>query len=180
MGNGTSVPQHEKDQVHENDPNIAAHVCIVNDLFSWDKELLHADEMDGDIVNVVSIVMREDNVDVATAQARLSEKVQQLKRRHYLLLQEAQSTKPLSPESQRYIRFLTTLASGNEPWSRLTAMYNVVDGKQQKPEVGNISFRASELKKTSNDILGKSECFRAPLMVICWTVAYWWFCAAIG
>ena len=121
------------------DRNIGIHVCVVNDLFSWDKEILDAAETNYDIVNAISIVMNQHNVDAEVARSRLAMKVPELELRHDQLLQ--QTLNPFSMESQRYIEFLVCLASGNESWSRLTARYNVVGGRKQKPEVENISFR---------------------------------------
>ena len=124
------------------DRNIAIHVCVVNDLFSWDKEVLDAAETNYDIVNAISIVMNQDNVDAEEARVRLAAKVPELELRHDQLLRQSANPNPLSVESQRYIEFLVCLASGNESWSRLTARYNVVNGKKQKPEDENVSFRA--------------------------------------
>jgi aristolochene synthase len=113
-----SIPASEQDAVRDIEMNIAAHVCIVNDLFSWEKELLDAAAWSSDLINAVSVVMREEDVNVTTAQFHLSSKVQNLESTHYELLERYRTF--LSVESKRYVEFLVTMASGNESWSRLT------------------------------------------------------------
>jgi hypothetical protein len=123
--------------------NIAVHVCIVNDLFSWDKELLDAAAFGSAIVNAVKIVMKDEIVDAKAAQLLLTAKVQQLEDRHFALVEKCGTG--LSEESRRYIEFLVSMAAGNESWSRLTARYNIVNGERRKPEPENVSFREFSL-----------------------------------
>jgi len=80
---GVSIPRHEKEVVSEIEWNIGVHVCIVNDIFSWAKELIDEAELGIDIVNAVAIVMHWDNVDVATAQAKLAAQVLEIEAKHY-------------------------------------------------------------------------------------------------
>ncbi|KAL4904343.1 isoprenoid synthase domain-containing protein [Aspergillus multicolor] len=83
---GVSIPADEADLIHEIDLNIAAHVCLVNDLFSWEKELLAASETGAEIVNAVGIVMQQEDVDADTAQRMLAIRMEELETKHYQLL----------------------------------------------------------------------------------------------
>lgn len=141
-----TVPSSEYPWLTRVEDNIAAHLCIVNDLYSWEKELLTADQapdgFGGDLVNAISIVSREEHVDVQTAKQRLARKVNEVEKLHFELLEERKSrSEPMSYDLQKYLAFLEDLASGNESWSRVTARYNIVCGKFQRSSEENLSFR---------------------------------------
>ncbi|RDW92912.1 uncharacterized protein DSM5745_00234 [Aspergillus mulundensis] len=139
-----SIPPHEEALIRSIDANIGAQVVLVNDLFSWEKELLDAAKMDSEVVNAVGLVMRLENVDAGAAQRMLAIKVKELEDKHVELLDGKMEN--LSRDSKVYVRFLENMAAGNESWSRGTARYNVVGGQQVRPEVENISFRVFDLE----------------------------------
>ncbi|KAF9058554.1 isoprenoid synthase domain-containing protein [Rhodocollybia butyracea] len=146
------IPPDEYPWLSEVEYNISRHVVIVNDLFSWNKEVLLSQKcqgkLGGDLVNAVAITMQLEQVDASAAQARLAKMVQDLEENHFALLASRDRGKmAMSSDVERYIDFLEDMASGNESWSRVTARYYVGDGKQKRPTEENISFRSLELWK---------------------------------
>ncbi|KAM4062719.1 hypothetical protein HRG_013772 [Hirsutella rhossiliensis] len=100
-----ALPLDECAWLRELEKNIAAHVAFVNDLYSLDKELLtsryHRNKIGGNIVNAVTIIMQEQNVDLGTARAQVTN-----------LIHEVEES--MSPQGLRYIDFLEDMAAGNE------------------------------------------------------------------
>ncbi|KAF4625640.1 hypothetical protein G7Y89_g12523 [Cudoniella acicularis] len=142
------IPAAEKPWLQKLEYNSVDHIIIVNDLFSWEKELLQASisketEIGGDLVSAITVVMKEQKMDEQTAKAFLAKKVHEIEVKQFELIGEREkSGGPILTDTRRYADCLATMAAGNESWSRITARYNVVNGKRVKPVVDNLSFRA--------------------------------------
>lgn len=141
-----TVPDDERPWIEELEGNISAHWALVNDLFSWDKEILEsrdvAGKMGATVFNAVSVHMEELNVDAESARSSLANMVRELERKHGdLVARRMDSGRPISPDVVRYVHCLENIAAANESWSRGTARYNIVGGKPQKPVEENVGFR---------------------------------------
>lgn len=142
------IPTLEEPWLKKLEYNSVDHIIIVNDLYSWERELLQASiskksEIGGDLVSAITVVMKEQKVDEPTAKAFLAKQVHaiDLKQFEYIRERELEGA-PIRSNVKRYSDCLATMAAGNESWSRVTARYNVVNGKRVKPVRENLSFRA--------------------------------------
>ncbi|KAF4966447.1 hypothetical protein FZEAL_10654 [Fusarium zealandicum] len=141
-----TLPPDEKQWLRELGHNASAQIVLVNDLFSWEKEVLEARDCEGKIggylFNAIAIVMEEQGISEQAARVFLARKVQDVENNHFRLVAErAKTGKPIPPDVLRYIDCLEDMCAGNEAWSRITARYYVKDGKRQKPTEENVGFR---------------------------------------
>ncbi|KAH8672844.1 isoprenoid synthase domain-containing protein [Tricladium varicosporioides] len=147
LGMDLEIPAEEEHWLKKLEHITTYHIIIVNDLYSWDKELLQASnskttDIGGDLVSAITVVMKEENVDEMTAKKFLATKVHDLEVEYFDLVKEREKEGPMAIDARRYADCLPVMAAGNESWSRVTARYNVVNGKRMKPVEENLDFRA--------------------------------------
>lgn len=105
--------------------NVMRHVTLVNDIASYEKEVLAAGkgfEL-GQLCSAVPIVMTACGVNELSAMRIMWEMSRELEKQHFVLLKEA--TEQCDSESVRlYAKGLEFQAAGNERWNLLTPRYN--------------------------------------------------------
>lgn len=122
---GTTLSKEEAELVREIDSNCSNHLAVINDIWSFEKELAAAvtgHEEGGVLCSSVSILVREASVSVEAAKRTLYGLCREWERRHVeltsLLLRQSDSA-PL----RSYLKGLEYQMSGNEAWSRTTSRY---------------------------------------------------------
>ncbi|KAK7181201.1 aristolochene synthase [Paraphaeosphaeria sporulosa] len=105
--------------------NVMRHVTLVNDIASYEKEVLAAGKgfALGQLCSAVPIVMTACGVNELSAMRIMWEMSRELEKQHFVLLEEAM--KQCNSESMRlYAKGLEFQAAGNERWNLLTPRYN--------------------------------------------------------
>ena len=108
------------------DLNCSKHISVVNDIYSWEKELKQASECSEEgstICSAVEVVARECNVSTASAKRVLWPMCREWELVHLALVEKLAGSKP---DVLRYCKGLEYQMSGNELWSRQTKRYNEV------------------------------------------------------
>jgi len=108
--------------------NCSKHISVVNDIFSWDKELRASQtcrEEGSALCSAVKILANETNLSVDAAKRVLWSMVREWEGVHDRLVTEMATASELSPGARDYIRGLEYQMSGNELWSMTTPRYHV-------------------------------------------------------
>ncbi|KAH8664711.1 Aristolochene synthase in complex with 12,13 Difluorofarnesyl diphosphate [Xylariales sp. PMI_506] len=119
------LSKEEAELAREVDLNCSRHLSAVNDVWSYDKELLAAKvghEEGGVLCSSVSIVMQEAAIPAAAAKRVLYGLCREWEVRHGELVAKALQTCN-TPNLRAYFRGLELQMSGNEVWSRSTPRY---------------------------------------------------------
>ncbi|KAL8708607.1 MAG: hypothetical protein Q9220_006543 [cf. Caloplaca sp. 1 TL-2023] len=121
------VTQEELDSVVEIERNVSKHLSVVNDIFSWEKEVLASTtghEEGSVLCSSVQVMASEAEIETAAAKRVLWSMCREWERRHTEL--EAAKKKEKPPPSEAtltYIKGLEYQISGNEQWSETTKRY---------------------------------------------------------
>jgi aristolochene synthase len=105
--------------------NVMRHVTLINDIASYEKEVLAAGKgfALGQLCSAVPIVMTACGVNELSAMRIMWETSRELEKQHFVLLEEA--TNQCGSEAVRsYAKGLEFQAAGNERWNLLTPRYN--------------------------------------------------------
>ena len=110
--------------------NCGRHISIVNDIYSYEKEVLAAKnthEEGGKLCNAVQILADEAQVSIALSKELLWSICREWEYTHEGLVRQRKS-RDCPDELSSYMEGLGFHMSGNEQWSRTTLRYhNVVD-----------------------------------------------------
>ncbi|KAL8724116.1 MAG: hypothetical protein Q9166_008128 [cf. Caloplaca sp. 2 TL-2023] len=121
------VSQDELDSVVEVERNVSKHLSVVNDIFSWEKEVIASKtghEEGSVLCSSVQVMAAEAEIETAAAKRVLWSMCREWERRHVEL--EAAYKKQKPPPSENiltYIKGLEYQISGNEQWSETTKRY---------------------------------------------------------
>ncbi len=118
----------ELDSLGPVDRNCAKHISVVNDIYSWEKEL-HKSEVSKEegaiLCSSVKAVAYERNVDVQAAKDILWTMCREWELIHLRLMERMAS---FGPRMEQYCEGLGYQMSGNELWSRTTLRYHAPSG----------------------------------------------------
>ncbi|KAL8635775.1 MAG: hypothetical protein Q9228_006771 [Teloschistes exilis] len=124
---GLHVTREELDSVEEIERNASKHLSVVNDICSWEKEVLasKSGHVEGAaLCSSVQVVAAEAEIETASAKRVLWSMCREWEARHIEL--EARKLKERPAPSQAimsYIKGLEFQISGNEQWSETTKRY---------------------------------------------------------
>ncbi|OBS27869.1 hypothetical protein FPOA_01811 [Fusarium poae] len=94
----------------------SAALALTNDYFSFDREMKEADT--STLINSVSIVMRLQNLDIATAKEVIKETIQSYEREFLRRIDEYKHQRgPVSEKIHQYLEAMAYQVSGNLVWS---------------------------------------------------------------
>jgi aristolochene synthase len=123
FGGGMNLNNYHEEAVHQLDINAARSIGIMNDIYSFEKEIQTSQASGTDIASLcssVEVVSRECKVKADTAKDILLTICRDWERQHEALSEEIISR---SPELSSYCTALGYLISGNEAWSKETFRY---------------------------------------------------------
>ncbi|KAI0516782.1 Aristolochene synthase in complex with 12,13 Difluorofarnesyl diphosphate [Xylaria bambusicola] len=107
------------------DRNCGRHMAVVNDIWSYEKEVHAANtlhEEGGALCSAVQILAEESNISVDSAKRVLYQLAREWEVEQEWLVQEALAKKD-TPELREYLKRIEYQMSGNEIWSRSTDRY---------------------------------------------------------
>ncbi|KAI2616494.1 aristolochene synthase [Hypoxylon sp. NC1633] len=111
--------------------NCSKHISVVNDIYSWEKELLQSQKNaeEGSLLcSAVKVLAESTSLDVQASCACLWTMVREWEKRHELLCSEAYLPSSSCSEAVLlYLKGLEYQMSGNELWSRTTPRYLKVE-----------------------------------------------------
>ncbi|KAM5465930.1 (+)-aristolochene synthase ts1 [Microsporum audouinii] len=115
--------------VREIDANCSKHLSVINDIYSYEKELrasktAHAEG--GALCTSVRILADEIAISIAAAKRVLLFMCREWEVRHQILVEELRANGRQSASLAAYIEGLEFQISGNEEWSKTTLRYNNV------------------------------------------------------
>ena len=111
--------------------NCSKHISVVNDIFSWEKELQASKtgHKEGSaLCSAVKVVSDSANLSFSASKRVLWSMVREWEYIHDELCEEkAEHLETYSEAAQAYAKGLEYQMSGNELWSRKTKRYSVID-----------------------------------------------------
>lgn len=113
----------ELDFVKDVDLNCSKHISVVNDIYSWEKELKQAEvgHSEGSaICSSVQVMSQEANVSIEQSQRILWAMCREWELCHLSLVAQKGNMKP---HVKMYCKGLEYQMSGNELWSKSTKRY---------------------------------------------------------
>lgn len=121
------VTPDELESVEEIERNVSKHLSVVNDIFSWEKEVLASQsghEEGSALCSSVQVMASEAEIETAAAKRVLWSMCREWERRHSELEAGYKKRKPAPSQSiLTYIKGLEYQISGNEQWSETTKRY---------------------------------------------------------
>ena len=117
------LTQSELDSVRDVDLNCSKHISVVNDIYSFEKEVKQADscEEEGSVLcSSVQVLSQEANVDPAASKRVLWSMCREWELVHLQLVERRQNERK---ELKTYCKGLEYQMSGNEMWSEGTKRY---------------------------------------------------------
>lgn len=125
---GLRISSEDLRSVAEVEKNCGRHISIVNDIYSYEKEVVaarNAHEEGGRLCNGVQILALEAGLDVAASKQILWSICREWEHTHEELVSRRKATS-CGPELCAYMEGLEFHMSGNEFWSRETKRYHDV------------------------------------------------------
>lgn len=127
---GLRVTSAELETVRSVELNCSKHISVVNDIYSFDKEVIAAKEghpEGGALCSSVQITAAETGVSVEAAKRVLWAMCREWELCHRKFVAQVESSleKP-APSLSAYMKGLEYQMSGNEQWSRTTKRYSEV------------------------------------------------------
>ncbi|KAI6773104.1 hypothetical protein HG530_004062 [Fusarium avenaceum] len=119
----------ELESVNELELNCAKHISVVNDIYSWEKELKASYEghPEGSAVcSAVSVLSGETSLSIGASKRVLWTMCREWELVHDDLTKDRMQSMPYSKDLEAFMKGLEYQMSGNEAWSRLTPRYNNV------------------------------------------------------
>lgn len=108
------------------DKNCARHMSVINDIYSYDKELIAANTLHregGIMCNAVDIFADEASMPIESAKRVLYQVCREWELCHETLVAEVLAQRD-TPEMRAYLKESEYQISGNEMWSRTTPRYS--------------------------------------------------------
>ncbi|KAM4067572.1 aristolochene synthase [Hirsutella rhossiliensis] len=116
----------ELEEIKPAEKNCAKHISIVNDIYSWEKELKQskASQEEGSyLCSAVRVLADSTGLDVEAGKACLWTMVREWELKHEILCSEQHVSTPYNKAKLLYLKGLEYQMSGNELWSRTTPRY---------------------------------------------------------
>ncbi|KAI4217473.1 MAG: hypothetical protein LQ351_000068 [Letrouitia transgressa] len=121
------ITPEELDSVEEIEKNVSKHLSVVNDIFSWEKEVLasRSGHVEGSaLCSSVQVMAAEAEIETGAAKRVLWSMCREWERRHVELEAAKKKEKPTPSNAVfTYIKGLEYQMSGNEAWSETTKRY---------------------------------------------------------
>ncbi|OBR10835.1 aristolochene synthase [Colletotrichum higginsianum IMI 349063] len=117
-------------EMKEVEQNCAKHISIVNDIYSWEKELKQSQvalEEGSILCSGVKVLADSTGLSIEAAKTCLWSLVREWELKHEILSSEPFVSSQCSKAQKLYLQGLEYQMSGNELWSRTTPRYLVVD-----------------------------------------------------
>ena len=115
----------EIDSVEDVDRNCSKHIAVVNDIYSWEKELRQSEMSDKEgsiLCSSVQVMASEASVNIAASKRILWSMCREWELRHLNIIRQ----EGIVPQLRRYCKGLEYQMSGNELWSKTTKRYSEV------------------------------------------------------
>lgn len=122
---GLKVPAEDLALVRSVDQNCAKHLSVVNDIWSFEKEVMAAEkahEEGGVLCSAVAIFADEAELPVEASKRVLYHLSREWEATHERLAKQALGQRD-TPELRQYVKGLEYQMSGNEKWSMSTMRY---------------------------------------------------------
>ncbi|KAI1443034.1 Aristolochene synthase in complex with 12,13-Difluorofarnesyl diphosphate [Annulohypoxylon stygium] len=119
------VPASDLDMVRPVDRNCSKHLSIINDIWSYEKEVLAAQtlhEEGGILCTAVAVMAKEAEISTDAAKRVLYHLCREWEYEHQILVADILAKKD-TPVLRAYLQGLELQMSGNELWSRTTLRY---------------------------------------------------------
>ncbi|XEV01651.1 hypothetical protein FSHL1_006938 [Fusarium sambucinum] len=120
----------ELESVNDLELNCSKHISVINDVYSWEKEIkaFHEGHPEGSAVcSAVSVLSNETGLSFAASKRVLWTMCREWELAHIDLVKERMHSFPACSEDLKaFIKGLEYQMSGNEAWSRSTPRYNNV------------------------------------------------------
>jgi aristolochene synthase len=117
------------DAIHIVEQNCAKHIAIVNDIYSWEKELTQSQRNTNEgslLCSAVKIMADNAGLEVEGAKRVLWSMVREWEIKHEALCSALHLNDTFDVRSQ-YVQGLKYQMSGNETWSKTTPRYLAVE-----------------------------------------------------
>ena len=128
---GVRITEEELAEAKEVEQNCSKHLSVINDIFSYEKEVKAAKtlhEEGGALCSSVQIIANEADVSVDAAKRILLNMAREWELGHKKLVAKAEMNGGrASTALSTYLKGLEYQMSGNELWSRTTKRYNLVE-----------------------------------------------------
>ena len=130
---GLNLPSAQQELVRPLEQNCSRHISIVNDIYSFEKELkasLTMSEEGAVLCSAVKLVSDEAGMGIEAAKRVLWSMVREWEKIHDSLARDVCSSEVGEGGTERlcnYVKGLELQMSGNEIWSRTTPRYHNVD-----------------------------------------------------
>ncbi|KAH8660699.1 aristolochene synthase [Tricladium varicosporioides] len=124
---GLQLSDRDLKSVEEIEQNCAKHLSVVNDIYSWDKELIasRTGHNEGSaICSAVQVLSEETGLDYAASKRVLWIMCREWELRHEELTQTRRTEANYTTDLAAYIKGLEYQISGNELWSATTLRYH--------------------------------------------------------
>uniref|UniRef100_L2GBU5 Aristolochene synthase n=1 Tax=Colletotrichum fructicola (strain Nara gc5) TaxID=1213859 RepID=L2GBU5_COLFN len=119
----------ELNTVHDIEMNCSKHIFVVNDIYSWEKELKASQtgHQEGSaLCSSVSVLSSETSLDYKASKRVLWTMCREWELVHEELVERRRSLQPCSKDLQSFMKGLEYQMSGNEAWSETTPRYHSV------------------------------------------------------
>ncbi|KAK1854263.1 aristolochene synthase [Colletotrichum chrysophilum] len=119
----------ELNTVHDIEMNCSKHISVVNDIYSWEKELKASQtgHQEGSaLCSSVSVLSSETSLDYKASKRVLWTMCREWELVHEELVERRRSLQPCSKNLQSFMKGLEYQMSGNEAWSETTPRYHSV------------------------------------------------------
>lgn len=117
--------------VQEVEQNCSKHISVVNDIYSWEKELKASrmgHEEGAALCSAVSVLSAETSLSIPATKRVLWMMCREWEIRHRQLMSErCTSSVPCSGDLSMFMKGLEFQMSGNEIWSSTTPRYHLVE-----------------------------------------------------
>ena len=126
------VTADELESIKDVEQNCAKHISVVNDIYSWEKEVITSrtgHEEGGALCSAVGVVAGETNTSTGASKRILWAMCREWELIHQQLeaKRKQESGKKVREEVMKYIKGVEYQMSGNEIWSKTTKRYIGVD-----------------------------------------------------
>ncbi|KAK4869223.1 hypothetical protein LT330_006223 [Penicillium expansum] len=136
-----------------------AELCLVNDLFSWDKEYAAYVKSNGDVplVNAVHIVAVTQGLTHCAAKAVVQAEVRAHEERFCFLKEQYEATSSPSESVLRWLKLLEHSMAGNWVWSLCVPRYFKVDRNPYKDHLAKFGSDAVRVLTPQNELLDSKK-----------------------
>ncbi|KAK4220764.1 isoprenoid synthase domain-containing protein [Podospora fimiseda] len=125
FGTGITIPDHEKQISDDISRNAWIAMALINDLYSWDKELRLANELKLTYMfNVIWIIMQEQGVDLEIAKQVCISMIQENIQRFQLGLKELEEKGKSSTDLFLFMEAVKNTVWAGAVWSMASPRYN--------------------------------------------------------